>query len=400
MIKLSDRINTLSESATLAMTRQSRELKAKGHDVINLSIGEPDFDTPNYIKDSAKKALDENYTHYTPVSGFQDLREAVSSKFKRDNNLDYSPAQIVVSTGAKQGIANVMMSLVNPGDEVIVPTPFWVSYSELIKLAEGKPIYIPAKIDADFKVTPEQIEEVLNKKTKVFIFSSPCNPTGSVYSREELKKLAEVFVKYEDVYIISDEIYEHINFNGKHESIAQFDFIKNRVITVNGVSKGFAMTGWRLGFIGAHIDIAKACDKYQGQITSGTCSISQRAAIDALNQNPGESDDIKKMLKAFRERRDLVLDLLEDIPGVKTNTPMGAFYVFPNISEYFGKSDGKTTINNSDDFCMYLLNNAHVATVTGAAFGNPNCFRISYATSNNILVEAISRIKKALEKLK
>lgn len=397
---LAERIEKLSESETLAMTRISRELKEKGFDVINLSIGQPDFNTPEIIKDSAKEALDQNYTTYPPVSGYLDLRKAISEKFKRDNNLDYAPNQVIVTTGAKQAIANAMLSLVNPGDEVIVPTPYWVSYREIIKLAEGKAVYIPTLINNDFKVTPGQIEKSISDKTKMFIFSSPCNPTGSVYSRDELKAVADVFAKYENIFIISDEIYEHINFNGKHESIAQFENIHNRVITVNGVSKAFAMTGWRLGYLAAAKEIVSACDKLQGQFTSGASSISQRAALKAVSIDPEKSEDLKEMVKAFRERRDLSLELLDEIPGIKTNVPLGAFYIFPNINEYFGKSDGNVKIRNSSDLCFYILNKVHVALVPGDAFGNPNCVRFSYATSKEKLVEAIDRIKKALSELK
>ncbi len=394
---LSDRINKLSESETLAMSRISNELKSKGIDVINLSIGEPDFATPDFVKDAAKKAIDENWTYYTPVSGYADLRKAICNKFKRDNNLDYTFDQVVVSTGAKQTIANVMLCLVNPGDEVLVPAPYWVSYKELIKLAEGKAVYIRATIENDFKVTPQQVEKAITPKTKVFIFSTPCNPTGSVYSQEELIELAKVFEKHKDVYIISDEIYELINFTGKHASIASYAPIKDRVITVNGLSKGFAMTGWRLGYMAASKTIAQACDKIQGQFTSGTNSITQRAAITAVNADPIVTKD---MLNKFRERRDLLLDLLKDIPGFKTNIPQGAFYVFPDVKHYYGKYDGNTKINNGTDLCMYLLNKAFVALVAGSAFGDEDCIRFSYATSNEKLIEAVSRIKKALSDLR
>jgi len=397
---LSNRINNLSESETLAMTRKSRELKAKGFDVINLSIGEPDFNTPTYIKDAAKEALDQNYTFYPPVPGYPDLREAISRKFKRDNNLDYPADQIVVSTGGKQALANAILSLINPGDEVIVPIPFWVSYKEIIKLAEGKAVFIPTSIENNFKITPDQLEKAITPKTKMLIFSSPCNPSGSVYSKDELKGIAEVVAKHENIFIISDEIYEHIIFTGQHQSIAQFDFIKERVITVNGVSKGFAMTGWRLGYIGAPKIIAKACDKLQGQFTSATCSISQRAAIAAMNTDPTQSPDLKMMRKAFHERRDLMLGLLNEIPGIKTNVPDGAFYIFPDISAYFGKTNGKITINNATDLCNYLLETVYVALVPGDAFGDPRCIRFSYATSNDKLIEAAKRIKKALVELK
>jgi aspartate aminotransferase len=397
---LSDRVNNLSESATLEMTRLSRNLKAEGHDVITLSIGEPDFNTPEHIKEAAKKAINDNHTHYTPVSGFPKLRKAIAGKLKRDSNLDYEPDQIIVSNGAKQSIANVILCIVNTGDEVIVPSPYWVSYPEIVKLAEGKMVEIPTTIETDFKVTPEQIEKVITEKTKAFIFSSPCNPTGSVYSKDELKAIAEVISKHKNIFIISDEIYEYINFKNKHESIARFDFIKDQVIIVNGVSKGYAMTGWRIGYIAAPKFIAKACDTLQGQYTSCASSISQLAAIKAIDTNPSDSEDLKKMLNAFNERRNLVLELLKKIPGIKANIPDGAFYVFPDISDYFGKSDGEKTINNSKDFCMYILEKVYVALVPGGAFGNPDCVRISYATSKEQLIEAISRIKKALAELK
>ncbi len=397
---LSYRVNNLSESATLEMTRLSRNLKAEGHDVITLSIGEPDFNTPEHIKVAAKKAINDNYTHYTPVSGFPELRKTIAGKLKRDCNLDYEQDQIVVSNGAKQSIANVILSIVNPGDEVIVPSPYWVSYPEIVKLAEGKMVEITTTIETDFKVTPVQIEKAITEKTKAFIFSSPCNPTGSVYSKDELKAIAKVISKHKNIFIISDEIYEYINFKGTHESIAQFDFIKDQVIIVNGVSKGYAMTGWRIGYIAAPKFIAKACDILQGQFTSGASSISQLAALKAIDTNPSDSEDLKKMLKAFNERRDLVLELLKEIPGIKANIPDGAFYVFPDISDYFGKSDGGKTINNSKDFCMYILEKVYVALVPGGAFGNPDCVRISYATSKKQIIEAISRIKKALADLK
>jgi len=398
MTILANRIQYLAESETLAMSRKSRELKAEGHDVINLSLGEPDFNTPDDIKTAAKEAIDKNFTFYTPVSGYEDLRKAICTKLRRDNHLEYDCNQIVVSTGAKQSIANVVLSLVNPGDEVLVPAPFWVSYKEIIKVAEGKAVFIPAAIENDFKVTSAQLEAAITPKTRLLIYSSPCNPTGSVYTREELKGIAEVIAKHPDIYIIADEIYEHIIFSGKHESIAQFDFIKNRVILVNGVSKGFAMTGWRIGFIAAPLDIAKACDKLQGQFTSGASSIAQRAALKAMLTEPGSSQDMKTMQQAFRERRDLMLQLLADIRGMKLNHPEGAFYIFPDISWYFGKSDGNTTIHNSNDLCMYLLNTVFVALVPGDAFGDPNCLRFSYATSKEKLTEAVRRIKGALEK--
>jgi aspartate aminotransferase len=400
MTTLANRIQYLAESETLAMSRKSRELKAEGHDVINLSLGEPDFNTPDYIKKAAKEGIDQNYTFYSPVAGYEDLRKAICKKLKRDNNLNYDCSQIVVSTGAKQSIANVMLSLVNPGDEVLVPAPYWVSYKEIIKVAEGKAVFIPATIENNFKITPQQLEAAITPKTKLMIYSSPCNPTGSVYTRAELKGIAEVMVKYPEITIVADEIYEHINFVGKHESICQFDFIKDRVVLINGVSKGFAMTGWRIGFIAAPIAIAKACDKLQGQFTSGASSIAQRAALTAFITEPTDTPDMKIMQAAFRERRDLMLSLLSEIPGMKLNHPDGAFYIFPDISWYFGKSDGINLISNANDFCMYLLNNVFVALVPGDAFGDPNCIRFSYATSTDKLTEAVRRIKGALEKLK
>jgi aspartate aminotransferase len=397
MIPLSNRINKLSESETLAMARKSRELKAQGHDVINLSLGEPDFHTPENIKEAAKIAIDENYTFYTPVNGYQELRQSICNKLQRDNQLAYTPEQIVVTTGAKQAITNALLCLVNPGEEVIVPSPYWVSYREMVKMTDGVEVNITAGIENDFKITPEQLEAAITPKTKLFMFSSPCNPTGSVYTRQELEGLAKVFEKHPHVFILSDEIYEHINFSGTHESIAQFDSIKERVIIINGVSKGFAMTGWRVGFLAAHIDIAKACNKLQGQFTSGTCSIAQRATITAMDTDPAETH---QMLEKFRERRDLVLNLMNEIPGFKTNEPQGAFYIFPNVAEYFGKSDGETRVENAPDLCMYLLNKAHVALVPGDAFGDPECIRFSYATSNELLIEAVKRMKKALAELK
>jgi aspartate aminotransferase len=399
MTTLANRITYLAESETLAMSRKSRELRAEGKDVINLSLGEPDFNTPDYIKQAAKEAIDQNYTFYPPVPGYEDLRKAICTKLKRDNNLDFEACNIVVSTGAKQSIANVVMSLVNPGDEVLIPSPYWVSYKEIIKVAEGKAVFIPATIENEFKVKPEQVEAAISPKSKLFIFSSPCNPTGSVYTREELEGLAKVFQKHPQIFIIADEIYEHINFVGKHESIAQFHYLRDRVIIVNGVSKAFAMTGWRIGYIAAPTVIAKACDKLQGQFTSGTCSIAQRAALTA-EITPPDTPEIKTMQKAFRERRDLMLNLLADIPGMKLNHPDGAFYIFPDISWYFGKSDGSNRIENANDLCNYLLNTVYVALVPGDAFGDPNCIRFSYATSNEKLIEAVRRIKEALTKLK
>lgn len=360
-------------------------------------MGEPDFDTPTHIKEAAKQAIDQNYTHYTPVTGFLDLREAVCSKLSRDNNLSYTPDQIVVSTGAKHSLMNVVLATINPGDEVIIPAPFWVSYSSMVEFAGGKPVLVHAGIEQDFKVTPTQIEEHINHKTRLIIFSSPCNPSGSVYSKEELHAIAEMLGKYPQVGVVSDEIYEHINYVGKHETIAQFDILKDRVIVVNGVSKGYAMTGWRLGYIAAPVAIAKACEKLQGQFTSGTSSISQRAAIAALTQT---LEPTHQMRDTFLKRRDLVLGMMKDIEGLECNVPEGAFYVFPDVSSFFGKSDGKTTIENATDFSMYILEHAHVTTVTGEAFGSANYIRISYAASEANLIEAFDRIKKALAQLK
>jgi aspartate aminotransferase len=398
MNNLSDRINALSESETIAMARRSRELKANGIDVISLSLGEPDFTTPDFIKDAAKRAIDENFSYYTHVSGYVELRQAVANKFKRDNNLEFENDQIVVSTGAKQSIANAVLALINPGDEVIVPAPYWVSYLEIIKLAEGKSVVVPTTIESDFKISPEQLRKHITNKTKLFIFSTPCNPTGSVYSKEELKALADVFAEYPHVYIIADEIYEHISFAGKHESMAQFENIKDRVVTINGLSKGFAMTGWRVGFLAAPLWIAKACDKMQGQFTSATCSIAQKAAQAAVEMDPSST---YAMRDAFKRRRDLMLDLLKDIPELKANVPQGAFYIFPEAKFYFGKktTEGKT-INNASELCMYLLDKAHVAIVPGDAFGAPDYIRIAYATSEDNLREAVKRIKPALEDLK
>ena len=397
MSKLSDRINNLAESQTLAMAKKSRELQALGKDIISLSIGEPDFDTPQFIKDAAKRAIDNNVTRYTPVAGIAELRKAISEKFKRDNNLNYTSEQIVVSTGAKQSLANIILCLVNPGEEVIVPIPYWVSYIETIKLAEGIPVTIPTTIESNFKITPEQLKKAITSKTKMIVFSTPCNPSGSVYTKEELKSLAEIIIQYPDLYVISDEIYEHINFIGKHESIAQFDFIYDRIITVNGVSKGFAMTGWRIGYIGAPLWISKACEKMQGQFTSGASSISQMAAMEAVKANPSVT---YQMRDAFKKRRDLVLDLLKEIPGIKANIPGGAFYIFPDISYYFGKSYNNYQIKNSSDLSMYLLEEGNIALVSGDAFGDDNCIRFSYATSEDRLIESVKRVKEALAKLK
>lgn len=394
---LSDRINNLSESATLKMTKLGRELAAKGVNVISLSVGEPDFNTPEHVKDAAKKALDENWTRYSPVPGYPELRQAIVNKLKTENNLDYDISQIVVSTGAKQSLSNVILTLINPGDEVIIPTPYWVSYSEMVVLAEGKSVFINTEIDNNFKITPEQLEAAITPKTKLFMFSSPNNPTGTVYSKDELAALAKVFEKYPQIFILSDEIYEHINFVDKHESIAQFDSIKDRVIIINGFSKAFAMTGWRLGYIAANKTIAAANDKLQGQTTSGTCSISQRAGIVAYEQGLAS---VNKMKEAFARRRQLVYDLLSDIPGVRTNLPEGAFYFFPEISSFFGKKDQDgNIIKNSSDLALYLLNVGHVATVGGDSFGNDNYIRLSYAASDESLIEALKRIKVTLGKL-
>lgn len=397
--KLSDRINRLSESATLKMTKLGRELAAKGINVISLSVGEPDFNTPEYIKEAAKKALDDNYTRYSPVSGYPELKQAIANKLKRENGLDYDASQIVVSTGAKQSLANALLTLVNPGDEVIIPTPYWVSYSEMVVLAEGKAVFIDTTIDSDFKITPQELEAAISPRTKVFMFSSPCNPTGSVYSREELAGLVEVFERYPDIYIVSDEIYEHINFIGEHASIASFPTIKDRVVLINGFSKAYAMTGWRLGYLAASKEIAAANDKMQGQTTSGTCSISQRAGIAAYEEPQGLAA-VNHMKEAFQRRRQLVYDLLSDIPGLKTNLPQGAFYFFPDISSFFGKKDPQgNVIKDSADLALYLLNEAHVTTVDGGSFGNNNYIRISYAAADDVLVEALKRIKGALGKL-
>lgn len=394
---LSDRINNLSESATLKMTKLGRELASKGVNVISLSVGEPDFNTPEHVKDAAKKALDENWTRYSPVPGYPELRQAIVNKLKTENNLDYDISQIVVSTGAKQSLSNVILTLINPGDEVIIPTPYWVSYSEMVVLAEGKSVFINTEIDNNFKITPEQLEAAITPKTKLFMFSSPNNPTGTVYSKDELAALAKVFEKHPQVFILSDEIYEHINFVDKHESIAQFESIKDRVIIINGFSKAFAMTGWRLGYIAANKTIAAANDKLQGQTTSGTCSISQRAGIVAYEQG---LESVNKMKEAFARRRQLVYDLLTEIPGVRTNLPEGAFYFFPEISSFFGKKDQDgNVIKNSSDLALYLLNVGHVATVGGDSFGNDNYIRLSYAASDESLIEALKRIKEALGKL-
>lgn len=397
MTKVSDRLNRLSESATLAMARMSRELKAEGKDIIPLSLGEPDFDTPDFVKEAAKKAIDDNFSHYTAVPGLLELRTAITNKFKRDNGLNFTEEQIVVSTGAKQSLANICLSLLNPEDEVLLPAPYWVSYADIVNLAEGTPVKISSSVENDFKVTASEIEDKISDKTKILMFSSPCNPSGTVYTKDELTEIAEMLKNYPNIYIISDEIYEHINFTENHFSIGTIPYLKDRVITVNGVSKGFAMTGWRVGFIGAPLWIAKACSKIQGQITSATCAIAQKGTQAAVNANPEVTTEMKKI---FLKRRDLVLGKLNEIEGIKCNVPQGAFYLFPDVSYYFGKSDGENTINSSDELCMYLLNNCFVALVAGTPFGNPECVRISYAASEDALLEAVKRIKNQLSKLK
>ena len=396
-MQLSSLLQRFNEPETLKMAKLGRELRAQGIDVIDLSLGEPDFDTPEHIKQAAINAINENWSHYTPVAGYLDLREAVCTKFKRDNNLDYKCENIVVSTGAKQSLANTILALVDKGQEVIIPTPYWVTYSELVKLAEGKVVEIRTKPEDDFKISPQQLEAAITPNTKAFLFSSPCNPSGAVYSKEELSALADVFRKHPNIAIISDEIYEYINFVGKNESIAQFDDIKDRVIIVNGLSKGFAMTGWRLGYIAAHPEIAKATEKIQGQFTSGTNSIAQRSAIVALTSDLESSH---KMVEEFTARRKKVMELVNDVPGLKCFEPQGAFYIFPDVTSYFGKSDGETTIKNANDFCMYLLNTAHVSSVMGDAFGEPNCVRFSFANSMQNIEKGWARIKDALAKLK
>lgn len=393
---LSDRINSLAESQTIAMAKKARELAAQGFDVINLSFGEPDFQTPQYIKDAAKKALDDGFTFYTPVAGYPDLRQEIVNKLKRDNNLDYKPENIVVSTGAKQSIANVIMSLVNPGDEVIIFSPYWVSYEEVVKLAEGIPVLVKGNIESNFSITAQQLEDAITSNTKLVMYSSPCNPTGSVFSKEELEAFANVLAKHPQIFVMADEIYEYINFTGEHASMAQFDFIKDRVITVNGFSKGYAMTGWRVGYIAANKQIADACDKMQSQITSGTCSIAQKAAVAALKGGRGSAEE---MSAAYLRRRDLVLGLMNEIPGIKTYVPQGAFYIFPDVSSFYGKSVNGQVINNSSDLSMFILNDAHVAAVSGDAFGADECIRFSFAAADDKLVEAMRRLKESLAKL-
>jgi aspartate aminotransferase len=396
MTHLSDKVNLISESQTIAMARKSRELKAQGIDIISLSLGEPDFKTPDVIKQAAIKAINEDFTYYTHVSGYVELREAIAHKFKRDNNLDYTADDIVVSTGAKQSIANAVLCLINPGDEVIIPAPFWVSYLEILKLAGGVPIIIDTTIENDFKITAEELKAHITPKTRMMMFSTPCNPTGSVYSKQELRDIADVVKQHDELYIMSDEIYEHINFVGGHESMAQFPDIKDRVITINGVSKGFAMTGWRGGIMAAPKWIAQACDKMQGQFTSGTCSITQKAMQAAMELS---AESTHYMRDAFKKRRDLVLELMKEIPGFKTNVPDGAFYVYPEVSALFGKSYNGFTINNATDLSMFLLDVAFVALVPGAAFGDDKYIRFSYATSEDKLTEALKRMKEAIEKL-
>ncbi len=393
---LSSLLDRFNEPETLKMAKLGRELRSKGIDITDLSLGEPDFDTPEHIKQAAKQAIDENYSHYTPVSGYPDLRQAVCTKLKRDNGLDYAPEQIVVSTGAKQSIANTILSVVDAGDEVIIPTPYWVTYSEIVKLAGGVPRFIHASLRNGYKVTPQELEAAITPKTKLFMFSSPCNPSGAVYTKAELRGLAEVFTAHPGILIMSDEIYEYINFIGTHESIAQFGFLKDRVVIVNGLSKGFAMTGWRLGYIAAPVEIAKACDKIQGQFTSGANAVTQRAAITALL---GDMVPTHGMLKEFTVRRKRVMELLQDIPHFPCSEPQGAFYVFPEVDYYFGKANGDTVIQNADDLCMYFLNTAHVSTVTGKAFGAPNCIRISFANSMANIEKGFQKIKAALAAL-
>ena len=397
MNQLSDRLNRLSPSATLAMSQKSSELKAQGVDVINLSVGEPDFNTPDHIKAAAVKAVEENYSRYSPVPGYPALREAISAKLKNENDLDYAPAQILCSNGAKQSVCNAIMALVNAGDEVIIPAPYWVSYPQMVKLAEGEPVIVEAGIEQDFKITPEQLEAAITPKTRALILCSPSNPTGSVYSKEELAGLARILAQHERVIVIADEIYEHINYIGKHESIAQFAEIKDRVVIVNGVSKAYAMTGWRIGFIAAPEWIVKGCNKLQGQYTSGPCSVSQKAAEAAYT---GSQQCVEDMRQAFERRKNLIVKLAKEIPGLEVNNPEGAFYLFPKCSSYFGKKDGERVINNSTDFAMYLLEVGHVATVGGDAFGSPECFRMSYATSDENIVEAMKRIKDTLARLR
>ena len=397
MAQLSDRLQRLAPSATLAMSQKSSEMKSQGIDVINLSVGEPDFNTPDHIKEAAKKAVDENYSRYSPVPGYPDLRKAIVNKLKQENGLDYTMGEILVSNGAKQSVCNTVMALVNDGDEVIIPAPYWVSYPQMVKLAGGNPVIVEAGFEQNFKMTPAQLEAAITPKTKLIILCSPSNPTGSVYSKEELEGLAEVIQSHEDLFILADEIYEHINYVGKHQSIAQFPGMKERTIIVNGVSKAYAMTGWRIGYIAAPEWIVKGCNKLQGQYTSGPCSVSQKAAEFAYVSS---QECVEKMRKAFERRRDLIVKLAKEIPGLEVNKPEGAFYLFPKCSSFYGKSDGETTVNDSMELALYLLEKAHVATVGGSAFGDPQCFRMSYATSDENIIEAMRRIKEALGKLK
>ncbi|MDY6439206.1 MAG: pyridoxal phosphate-dependent aminotransferase [Prevotella sp.] len=397
MAQLSDRLNRLAPSATLAMSQKSSEMKAQGIDVINMSVGEPDFNTPDHIKLAAKKAIDDNYSRYSPVPGYADLRKAITEKLKRENALDYSASEILVSNGAKQSVCNAIMALVNPGDEVIIPTPYWVSYPQMVLLAGGTPVFVNAGFEQDFKMTAQQLEAAITPKTRMLILCSPSNPTGSVYGKEELKALADVILSHDDLFVLADEIYEHINYIGHHESIAQFPGMKERAIIINGVSKAYAMTGWRIGYMAAPEWIVKGCNKLQGQYTSGPCSVSQKTAEAAYTES---QECVEQMRQAFERRRDLIVELAKDIPGLEVNTPQGAFYLFPKCSSFFGKSCNGRTINTSSDLAMYLLEEAHVATVGGDAFGDPDCFRMSYATSDDNIREAMRRIKEALAQLK
>jgi aspartate aminotransferase len=395
-MQLSSLLVRFNEPETLKMAKLGRELKAQGIDITDLSLGEPDFDTPVHIKDAAKKAIDDNYSHYTPVAGYADVRQAVCDKLKRDNNLDYTFDQIILSTGAKQNIANAVLSIVDIGDEVIIPTPYWVTYSEIVKLGQGVVVSVNTSMQNGYKITPQELEDAITDRTRLFMFSSPCNPSGAVYSKDELKGLAEVLKKYPQIFIMSDEIYEYINFVGEHESIAQFDYLKDRVVIINGLSKGYAMTGWRLGYMAANATLTKACEKIQGQFTSAATAITQRAALAALT---GDMKPTFGMIKEFEKRRKRVMELLEELPFIKCSEPDGAFYVFPMVNHYFGKKDGEEMIDNADDLCMYLLNKAHVSTVTGRAFGEPNCIRISFANSMENIEKGFAKIKMALEKL-
>ena len=397
MAQLSNRLQRLAPSATLAMSQKSSEMKAQGIDVINMSVGEPDFNTPDHIKKAAKLAIDENYSRYSPVPGYAELRQAIARKLERENQLHYLPSEILVSNGAKQSVCNTVMALVNPGDEVIIPAPYWVSYPQMVLLAGGEPVFVEARFDQNFKITPEQLEAAITPKTRMLILCSPSNPTGSVYSKEELAGLAEIIKRHDDLFVLADEIYEHINYVGKHESIAQFEGMKERSIIVNGVSKAYAMTGWRIGYIAAPEWIVKGCNKLQGQYTSGPCSVSQKAAEFAYTQS---QECVEQMRQAFERRRNLIVELAKDIPGLEVNVPEGAFYLFPKCSSFYGKSDGETTVNNSTELALYLLEKGHVATVGGDAFGDPECFRMSYATSDENIIEAMRRIKEVLAKLK